>query len=90
MKLAKPFLLIATVLIVSSCNSVPKKTEATVSLKNAYKENFYIGTALDTSQIDESNPMVTALISKEFNSITPENIMKSMFIHPEKTSLISK
>ncbi len=84
MKLAKPFLLIATVLIVSSCNSVPKKTEATVSLKNAYKENFYIGTALDTSQIDESNPMVTALISKEFNSITPENIMKSMFIHPEK------
>jgi endo-1,4-beta-xylanase len=85
MKLTKPLLLLMTAtLLLSGCNSVPKKTDSTVSLKNAYKDNFYIGTALSQSQIEESDPMVTSLISKEFNSITPENVMKSMFTHPEK------
>jgi endo-1,4-beta-xylanase len=84
MKFTKPLLLLAIMLVLGSCAKIYKKPEAVVSLKNAYTKDFYIGTALDTSQIDESNAMVTALISKEFNSITPENIMKSMFIHPEK------
>jgi len=84
MNLAKPFLLLTTILLINSCNSIPKKTEATVSLKNAYQENFYIGTALDTSQIKEKDVAVSSLIAKEFNSITAENCMKSMFIHPEK------
>jgi endo-1,4-beta-xylanase len=84
MNLAKPFLLLTTILLISSCNSIPKKTDATVSLKNAYQENFYIGTALDTSQIKENDATVSSLIAKEFNSITAENCMKSMFIHPEK------
>lgn len=55
-----------------------------VSLKNEFKENFYIGTALNQRQIEEHDSLVSRLISKEFNSITAENIMKSMFIHPEK------
>lgn len=85
MKLTKPLLLLMTAtLALSGCNSIPKKTDSTVSLKNAYVKDFYIGTALDTNQIMESNPMVTSLIAKEFNSITPENCMKSMFLQPEK------
>ena len=84
MKLTKPLFLLSMVLVLNSCTKIYQKPEAVVSLKNAYTKDFYIGTALDTSQIDERNAMVTALISKEFNSITPENIMKSMFIHPEK------
>jgi endo-1,4-beta-xylanase len=84
MKLAKPILLLATILTISSCNSIPKNSETTVSLKNAYAKDFYIGAALDTNQIVESDPLVATLIAKEFNSITPENCMKSMFLHPEK------
>ncbi|WP_291103774.1 MULTISPECIES: endo-1,4-beta-xylanase [unclassified Flavobacterium] len=86
MKSTKPFLLLlTTILLVSSCNKIHEKPEANVSsLKNAFKNDFYIGTALDTNQIKESDPTVTAFISKEFNSISPENCMKSMFIHPEK------
>lgn len=83
-KFAKPFLLLATVLILSNCKTISKKSEAVSSLKNAYKSDFYIGTAINESQIEGTNPLVTSLISKEFNSITAENIMKSMFIHPEK------
>ena len=84
MNLAKPFLLLITFLLISSCNSVPKNSNATVSLKNAYAKNFFIGAAIDTNQIKESNPLVSSFIAKEFNSITAENCMKSMFIHPEK------
>jgi endo-1,4-beta-xylanase len=84
MKLTKPLFLLAAVLVLNSCTKIYKSPEKVVTVKDAYKENFYIGTALSQSQIEESNPMVTALISKEFNSITPENIMKSMFTHPEK------
>ena len=84
MKLTKSLFILATVLAISSCTKIYKKPETAVTIKDAYKENFYIGTALSQSQIEEKDPMVTALISKEFNSITPENIMKSMFTHPEK------
>lgn len=84
MKPTKSFLLLASVLMLNSCTKIYKKPEPVITVKDAYKENFYIGTALSQSQIEETNPMVTALISKEFNSITPENIMKSMFTHPEK------
>jgi endo-1,4-beta-xylanase len=84
MKFKKPFLLFASLVLISSCNSIQKTSEGATSLKNAYKKDFYIGTAINQSQINETNPLVTNLISKEFNSITAENIMKSMFMHPEQ------
>jgi endo-1,4-beta-xylanase len=84
MKLKISLLVLATLLTISSCKTAQNKSETAVSLKNAYKENFYIGTAIDTNQINESNVLVTNLISKEFNCISPENCMKSMFIHPQK------
>ncbi len=86
MKVVKPFLALLTILIaLSSCSTkIHKKPTAIVSLKNNFKDDFYIGTAIDESQIKEKDPLVTALISKEFSCITAENIMKSMFIHPEK------
>lgn len=86
MKLTKPYLLLfVTIVVLSSCNNkVDKEPTKIISLKNAFKDNFYIGTALNTSQIEETDSLVSALISKEFNSITAENIMKSMHIHPAK------
>jgi endo-1,4-beta-xylanase len=53
------------------------------SLKSAFKDDFYIGAALGAEHILEKNFKANALIKKEFNSITPENHMKSMNIHPE-------
>ena len=54
-----------------------------VSLKSVYQEDFLIGTALGTEHILEKNEKANALIKREFNAITPENIMKSQVIHPE-------
>lgn len=52
------------------------------SLKTAYQGNFYIGAALNRPQIYEADSVAAALIRKEFNSITAENVMKWMHIHP--------
>ncbi|HTG66574.1 MAG TPA: endo-1,4-beta-xylanase [Flavobacterium sp.] len=86
MKPTKSFLFFfSAILALSSCNNkINSQSAAKNSLKNAYKGDFYIGTALDINQIEEKDPKVTNLISKEFNSITPENIMKSMFLQPEE------
>lgn len=70
-------------LIFISCS--PKDLIKETSLKNSYKENFLIGTALNIGQINETvSVKEKQLLLREFNSITPENIMKSMFIHPAK------
>lgn len=52
------------------------------SLKSVYQEDFLIGTALGTEHILEKNEKANLLIRREFNAITPENIMKSQLIHP--------
>lgn len=86
MKSTKSFLFFfSAVIALSSCNNkINTESIGNTSLKNAYNGDFYIGTALDINQIEEKDPKVTNFIAKEFNAITAENIMKSMFVHPEK------
>lgn len=52
------------------------------SLKSVFEKDFSIGTALNAFQIKEVNQAETKLITEQFNAITPENVMKSMIIHP--------
>jgi endo-1,4-beta-xylanase len=81
----KIFFLTVAVIVMYSCNqkNIQKPSKKLV-LKEAYKEDFYIGTAINESQILKKDSSETVLIANEFNSITAENIMKSMFIHPTK------
>ncbi len=57
--------------------------ESVASLKETFKEDFAIGAALDTTQIEEKDSKAKELIEQQFNAITPENIMKAEIIHPE-------
>jgi endo-1,4-beta-xylanase len=52
------------------------------TLATAFKNDFYIGAALNEKQIRGEDSLAAALIPKQFNSITAENIMKWMHIHP--------
>jgi endo-1,4-beta-xylanase len=52
------------------------------TLKDAFKDKFLIGAALNESQFTGQNATQAALIKKQFNSITPENVMKWEIIHP--------
>lgn len=64
-----------------SC-TVSKNSTSSISLKDAYKNSFLIGTALNAVQIEEKDPTAAKVIPKEFNALTPENIMKCEIIHP--------
>lgn len=51
-------------------------------LKDAFKDKFLIGTAINQRTLDNTDPTQRELIAREFNSITAENSMKWMNIHP--------
>ncbi len=82
------FLIIAIItswLIYTSCSSSKKNQNEVqgTTLKEAYKKDFLIGTALNTAQIEEKEQGSLKLIPAQFNAISPENIMKCEVIHPK-------
>jgi endo-1,4-beta-xylanase len=54
------------------------------TLKKAFQDKFYIGTAMSLPQIDGTDQKAAAIIKKEFSSIVAENCMKSMFLQPQE------
>lgn len=54
------------------------------SLKEAFLNKFYIGTALNARQITGGEPESLEVVRLHFNSIVAENIMKSARIQPRK------
>lgn len=86
----KPFnilLLIFYNFIIFSCSVTPKKdTSINNSLKDTFSNDFLIGVAINGRVIDQTDSLSVNLVKKEFNSITAENIMKSMNIHPQRDS----
>lgn len=73
----------ALALGLSYCATSKKNSAAPQSLKDAYKNDFLIGTALNNGQIEERDQKMNELIKKQFNAVTPENIMKAEIVHPE-------
>lgn len=59
------------------------QTAGQVTLKDAFKDDFYIGVALNAEQICGKEPEAMSVVEKHFNSITPENILKWEEVHPE-------
>ena len=72
------FALIATILSCTQGTEVPKID----SLKDVFEGKFYVGAALNPSQYTEADTASVRIIKKHFNSITAENAMKSVNIHP--------
>ena len=60
-----------------------KGARTTISLSQQFRNSFRIGAALDSRQIQEKDSAAKKLIEEQFNSVTPENIMKCEVIHPE-------
>jgi endo-1,4-beta-xylanase len=72
-------------LLLSACGGAQKSPSdpATSSLRETFKNDFLIGTALNIAQIEEKDPKAAELIPRQFSAITPENIMKAEVIHPQ-------
>jgi endo-1,4-beta-xylanase len=56
--------------------------QKTPSLKEIFKNDFLIGTAIDARQIEEKDTEADRVIMQQFNAVTPENIMKAEIIQP--------
>ena len=56
--------------------------QKSTSLKNAFHDDFYIGTALDSVQIVGAAQLSNNLVKQQFNSIVAENCMKIEKIQP--------
>ena len=84
------FFLACIPLIFNTCNKkfIPNDPNFsdTASLKKTYVEHFYVGAAINDNQINRTDVPAVNLIKREFNTISPENIMKWMYIHPSPDS----
>jgi endo-1,4-beta-xylanase len=56
--------------------------EAPITLRDAYQDKFLIGAALNKAQFTEEDSRGAEIVKTQFNSITPENILKWESIHP--------
>jgi len=62
--------------------SVPLVAQSPATLKDAYKGAFHMGVAINVPQITGADAAGDALIVQQFDSISPENVMKWEVIHP--------
>jgi endo-1,4-beta-xylanase len=76
----KYFIYLFGVFFFYSCST--NKKPQNYGLKDYYKTSFKMGVAINANQIQEKDILGNPLILKEFNSITPENILKSEKVHP--------
>src|SRR6187402_2714814 len=53
------------------------------TLRDRFRDKFLMGVAINRGQIYQRNEPENKLIISEFNSLTPENDMKWMHIHPQ-------
>lgn len=72
--------IIFTAAILGICTLTIAQTKS--GLREAYKKDFLIGTALNTAQIEERDLNAAKLIPLEFSAATPENCMKAELLHP--------
>ena len=56
--------------------------QAPVTLRDVYARDFHIGAAINTAQITGQDARGDAIILTQFDSISPENVLKWEVVHP--------
>jgi len=56
--------------------------QSPATLKDAYRDSFYVGAAVNAAQFTGSDLRGAAIVAKQFSSITPENVLKWERVHP--------
>src|SRR5262245_21381495 len=69
--------LVMTALGTTAVDQQPVST----NLKDAFAGSFRIGAALNANQFSETDTKGAALVRAQFNSITPENVLKWESVH---------
>jgi len=75
------FVLCAFVLTNSTYSQNNKKS--TTTLKEAYKDAFMFGCSVNNSIVNGSDSISKRIVVEQFNTITPENVLKAETVHPK-------
>ena len=77
-------ILSALLVAISLADCLAAETEVpSPTLKDTYKNAFRIGVAINQRQFTGEDTNGVALINAQFNSISPENVLKWEIIHPQ-------
>ena len=82
-RLLKYFLFLNTLFIILiSCNEQNKVADINIepSLKNGFKKEFLIGSAVNDNLILGKDSIGEQLVKREYTTITPENSLKKGFL----------
>src|SRR5262245_49529204 len=71
------------VMVVALAASTGAQAPSPLTLKDAFAGSFRIGAALNSNQFTETDTKGAALVKAQFNSITPENVLKWESVHPQ-------
>lgn len=77
------FIVFFVVILTASC-SIKKSQLSSETLKEALKGKFLIGVAINADQAAGKDTAAIKIVKQQFNSISPENCMKSEVIHPQE------
>ena len=70
-------------IVLASCALATSASAQQPTLKDAYNGCFLVGAALNPAQFTETDAKEAAIIKAQFNTISPENVLKWERIHPE-------
>ncbi|HEY1789340.1 MAG TPA: endo-1,4-beta-xylanase [Verrucomicrobiae bacterium] len=56
--------------------------DAPMTLKDAFKNDFRIGAAINQSQFEGDSPREAEIVVTQFNTVSPENVLKWESVHP--------
>ncbi len=69
-------------LVVALLVAAAAQAQTAPTLKDAFKGMFRIGAALNPAQFEERDAKANPIIAAQFNTISPENVLKWGVIHP--------
>jgi len=79
------YVLAASALLVVACTppATTSARPATTSLKDAYRDAFKVGVAINAATALGTDTATQALVVREFNSITADNFLKAALVNPQ-------
>ena len=66
----------------------PTASAETPSLRDTFKDSFLVGAALNPAQFTEEDARGSTLVKAQFNSISPENVLKWNEFTPNRTGTV--
>ena len=82
-KIAISFIVILSLFSCGNSIKIIDNNEQKVSLSQKFQKYFLVGAAINEGQILQKDQPSVSIIKKEFNTISPENVMKWMFVQPK-------